>query len=150
MLADIAELVRSLPEEPATPPASRPTTPPAAPATTRPARAAETRTASARTTRARPAAPANPSRHWVQVAGGANRAALPREFERLKALAPDQLGRRTPYTAPLRATNRLLVGPFASTGEAQSFVNQLARHNITAFAWTSEAGQEIERLQTGR
>ena len=32
----------------------------------------------------------------------------------------------------------------------QAFVNQLAQRNITAFAWTSEAGQEIARLQAGR
>ena len=82
--------------------------------------------------------------------GGANRAGLPRELARLRELAPDQLGRRTAYTTPLRATNRLLVGPFTSEREAQEFVNQLARHSVTAFAWTSEAGQEIERLQTGR
>jgi len=84
----------------------------------------------------------------VQIAGGANRAALPREFARLRTLAPQQLGRRDAYTAAARATNRLLVGPFASDRAAQEFVNQLAGHNVSAFAWTSDAGQEIERLQT--
>jgi hypothetical protein len=86
----------------------------------------------------------------VQIAGGANRAALPAEFARLRQLAPQQLGSRTAYTARLRATNRLLVGPFASAGEAQAFVNQLAGNNVAAFAWTSEAGEEIAQLQTGR
>ena len=84
----------------------------------------------------------------MQIAGGANRAALPREFTRLRTLAPQQLGRRDAYTATARATNRLLVGPFASDRAAQEFVNQLAGHNVAAFAWTSDAGQEIERLQT--
>jgi hypothetical protein len=83
----------------------------------------------------------------VQIAGGANRAALPREFARLREQAPAQLGRRAAYTAALRATNRLLVGPFGSAREAQAFVNQLAQHNVAAFAWTSEAGEEIVRLQ---
>ena len=72
----------------------------------------------------------------MQIAGGVDRASLPREFARLRALAPQQLGRRTAFTAPLRTTNRLLVGPFASAREAQDFVNQLARHNVEAFAWT--------------
>ena len=54
----------------------------------------------------------------------------------------------TAYTTTARATNRLLVGPFASNRAAQEFVNQLAGRNVTAFAWTSAAGQEIERLQT--
>jgi hypothetical protein len=50
----------------------------------------------------------------------------------------------------LNATNRLLVGPFPSVAEAQAFVNKLGRRNISAFAWTSPAGQEIARLQSGR
>jgi tetratricopeptide (TPR) repeat protein len=90
---------------------------------------------------------AHPSRHWVQIAGAANRAGLPAEFARLRGLAPDELARRSAYTTPLRFTNRLLVGPFDSDREAQAFVNQLAARNVAAFAWTSPAGQEIERLQ---
>ena len=133
-LAEIAALVESLPPDPA--PAAEPTP-----------RAEPRRT---RTERTRPAPPAHPARHWVQIAGGADRAALPREFARLRALAPDELGRRSAWTTPLRATNRLLVGPFASADAAQEFVNRLARRDVAAFAWTSEAGQEIERLQTGR
>ncbi len=95
----------------------------------------------------RPAQPAHPARHWVQIAGAANRAGLPSELARLRGLAPDQLGRRAAYTTPLRFTNRLLVGPFDSNAEAQEFINQLARRNVAAFAWTSPAGQEIEPLQ---
>jgi hypothetical protein len=90
---------------------------------------------------------AHPARHWVQIAGAANRAGLPSELARLRGLAPDQLGHRPAFTTPLRFTNRLLVGPFDSEAEAQELVNQLARRNVAAFAWTSPAGQEIERLQ---
>jgi Flp pilus assembly protein TadD len=140
-LADIAELVRTLPPEEERRRASPFTAPPP-----RPAPVAETARAPARPARAPRAQPAHPSRHWVQIAGGANRAALPREFTRLREQAPDQLGRRVAYTATLRATNRLLVGPFDSAREAQEFVNQLARHNVSAFAWTSEAGEAVERL----
>jgi len=162
-LADIAALVRTLPRDQQArtiEAAPRPTPP--APATTRTtpgqpaaqtgrngrtgANAAGSRSARART----PAPPAHPSRHWVQVAGGANRSALPREFARLRALAPQLLGRRSAYTTPLRATNRLLVGPFSSERDALEFVNQLRRVNVAAFAWTSGAGQEIERLQIAR
>jgi len=141
-LADIAELVRTLPAEDR----SRPAAPFQAPPP-RSAPAAEAPRATARPAPARPAQPTHPSRHWVQIAGGANRAALPREFARLREQAPAQLGRRAAYTAALRATNRLLVGPFGSAREAQAFVNQLAQHNVAAFAWTSEAGEEIVRLQ---
>jgi hypothetical protein len=146
--ADIAALVNSLPPEERRAPAASPV-PAAPPRRPGPARTAENRPAAPRANaRQRPAQPTNPSRHWVQIAGGANRAALPREFARLRTLAPQQLGRRDAYTAAARATNRLLVGPFASDRAAQEFVNQLAGHNVSAFAWTSDAGQEIERLQT--
>jgi Flp pilus assembly protein TadD len=87
-----------------------------------------------------------PSRHWVQVAGGANEAAMTREFLRLKSKAPKLLGAHTAWTTPLRATNRLLVGPFKSAGEAQDFVNELAKLDLSAFSWTSPAGQEIVKL----
>ena len=92
------------------------------------------------------AVPAEPSRVWVQVAGGAARSALPREFARLKAKAPKLLGSRSAWTAPLNATNRLLVGPFASSKEAQAFVNQLKAEDMSGFAWTSAAGQKVEKL----
>ncbi|HYG47086.1 MAG TPA: SPOR domain-containing protein [Allosphingosinicella sp.] len=92
------------------------------------------------------AATADPSRVWVQVAGGADKGALPREFARLKAKAPKLLGGRGAWTAPLNATNRLLVGPFASAKEAQAFVNQLKAEDLSGFAWTSPAGQKVEKL----
>jgi hypothetical protein len=93
-------------------------------------------------------APADPSRVWVQIAGGAARNALPGEFARLKAKAPKLLGGRGAWTAPLNATNRLLVGPFASGKEAQAFVNALKAEDLSGFAWTSAAGQKVEKLPT--
>jgi hypothetical protein len=90
--------------------------------------------------------PKETSRHWVQIAGGANEAAMTREFLRLKAKAPKLLATRTAWTTPLRATNRLLVGPFKSADEAQEFVNELAKLDLPAFSWTSPAGQEIVKL----
>ena len=95
------------------------------------------------------AKPKEASRHWVQIAGGANEAAMSREFLRLKAKAPKLLSARTAWTTPLRATNRLLVGPFKTSAEAQDFVNELAKLDLPAFSWTSPAGQEIVKLATG-
>jgi tetratricopeptide (TPR) repeat protein len=143
----VAELVQSLPAEPAPQrPAARAAQPSAAPAR-------ETRTAEAQAPRERTrrnAAPVNPARHWVQIAGGANRSSMPREFARLRDQAPALLRGRTPYVTPANATNRLLVGPFANEREAQSFVNRLGQSDVPAFAWTSAAGQEIERLPAGQ
>lgn len=141
--ADVAAAVRALPAEVTLNP------PPPRPATTSPparSTAAPTRNA-APPPRRRPARPAHPSRHWVQVATGPNRDALPREFARLRARAPEQLRGRQAWTTPLGATNRLLVGPLASARDAQALVNALAARDVGAFVWTSEAGQEIDRLQ---
>ena len=82
----------------------------------------------------------------MQIAGGANEAAMTSEFGRLKGKAPKLLGGRTAWTTPLRATNRLLVGPFQTTKEAQDFVNELAKLDLSSFSWTSPAGQEIVKL----
>ncbi|MGA9580590.1 MAG: SPOR domain-containing protein, partial [Allosphingosinicella sp.] len=112
-----------------------------------PVRAIAPKTKPAATAAKKPkAAPSEPSRVWVQIAGGAAKGALPREFARLKAKAPKLLGAHSAWTAPLNATNRLLVGPFASSREAQTFVNQLKAEDLSSFAWTSPAGQKVEKL----
>ena len=135
-LSDLASVVAALPSDEEARPAARP------------ARTAEARPSPPpRASRTRPASPPNPSRHWVQIAGGANRAGLPATFARLRGQAPALLGSRTPYATPVNQTNRLLVGPFDSDNAAQAFVNQLSDKNVAAFAWTSPAGQEIERLR---
>jgi Flp pilus assembly protein TadD len=138
--ADVATLIAALPvdgptvePEPAT--AGRPAEKPAPAA--RP-KAAE----------ARPAKPKEPRRNWVQIASGANEADLPREFARLKGKAPKLLANHSAWTTPLRATNRLLVGPFKGEKEAQAFVTGLAKAKLSAFSWTSPEGQEIKKLAT--
>ncbi len=88
----------------------------------------------------------DPARHWVQVAGGANVSDLPKAWRALLAKAPAELKGRQPWTTPLRFTNRLLVGPFKTPAEAQAFVNMIGKKGLSAFAWSSEAGQKIEKL----
>lgn len=87
----------------------------------------------------------DPARTWVQVAGGANKADLPKAYRALGAKAAALKGRAA-WTTPLRATNRLLVGPFKTDDEAQAFVNTLAKQGLSAFVWASEPGQKIEQL----
>lgn len=89
---------------------------------------------------------ADPSRIWVQVAGGANVDALPRAWATLRAKAPAAFKNRAGYTTPLRFTNRLLTGPFKTADEAQDFVNLIAKSGLTGFVFTSEAGQKIDKL----
>lgn len=159
--ADLAATIASLPEAPApsvradpaprkeaSKPAEKAAKPSAEkvvkPAVEKSAKAAAEK--SAKKAKVGPAKHKEPSRIWVQVAGGANKHDLPRAYAKLKDKAPKLLGGRTPWTTPLRATNRLLVGPFKTEKEAREFVNQLAKADLGAFSWTSPEGQEVEKL----
>ncbi len=92
------------------------------------------------------AARANPERIWVQVAGGANANDLPKAYAAVKAKASAVFGSRTAWSTPLRATNRVLAGPFKTDAEARTFVNQLAKAGVSAFTFTSDAGQAVTKL----
>ncbi|MES2338112.1 MAG: SPOR domain-containing protein [Pseudomonadota bacterium] len=109
---------------------------------------ADTRKADAKKSEPRKPDPAkaDPARWWVQVAGGANAADLGKDWKRLTTKSPAAFRGKSAWTTPLRATNRLLAGPFRTQGEASAFVNLLAKDGASAFAWQSEAGQTIERL----
>ncbi|MEA3013701.1 MAG: hypothetical protein QOD42_2246 [Sphingomonadales bacterium] len=148
--SSVTAFVNSLPAEeevaPAvgTAPARTRGQPPAANSRTRTA-AARAAQAAGRTGRARP--PASPSRVWVQMAIGNSKAGLVYQYGAFRRQAPALLGGRGAYTAQWNATNRLLVGPFASESAGRAFVGQLAARGVQAHTWTSEAGQEIDALQ---
>ncbi len=93
------------------------------------------------------AAKADPPRVWVQVAGGAYEGDLPKAWAAVKAKASALAGRQG-YSTPLRATNRVVTGPFKSDQEAQAFVNALGKQGVSAFTFTSSAGQKVTRLPT--
>lgn len=87
-----------------------------------------------------------PSRIWVQVAGGANERDLPKEWAKVREKAPAAFKGKGGWMTPLRATNRVLTGPFKTDAEARSFVNALAKEGVSGFAFTSDAGQKVTRL----
>jgi hypothetical protein len=91
-----------------------------------------------------------PERYWVQVAGGANKADLPKAYSRLKEKTPKLFAGRSAWTTPLRATNRLLVGPFKTFEEAQGFVNDAGKQSVSAFSYTSPADQKVEKLTAAK
>ncbi|KRC82628.1 SPOR domain-containing protein [Sphingomonas sp. Root241] len=92
-----------------------------------------------------PKTKAEPARVWVQVAGGANQASLSKAWKAVVAKAPALKG-KTGWWTPLRATNRVLTGPFKTAAEAQAFVNTLGKSGVSGFVFTSEAGQKVTRL----
>jgi len=131
---------------PASAPVEKAETPPPAETVEKPATKAAAKPAPKPAAK-KPAAPADPARHWVQVAGGARAADLYKDWDRLAKQSPAAFKGKQGWTTPLRATNRLLAGPFKTPAEAQNFVNAIAKDGISAFAWESEQGQKIEQLK---
>jgi tetratricopeptide (TPR) repeat protein len=86
-----------------------------------------------------------PPRIWVQVAGGANESDLPKAYSAVQAKTPALKGRAA-YSTPLRATNRVVTGPFKTDAEARAFVNQLAKQGVSAFPFVSDKGQKMTKL----
>ncbi|KTT69632.1 SPOR domain-containing protein [Sphingomonas endophytica] len=91
------------------------------------------------------AARAEPSRFWVQVASGANVDDMPKAWKGVQGKAK-ALGGQRAYTVRNRATNRLVTGPFKTEAEARAMVNTLNRQGLSAFSFTSEAGQKMTPL----
>ena len=153
---DITRITPARPAPPAPPPAARTASSPA-PTVTRGGSAARpdgptavSRGGDDKKTKGKPAPPTHPSRIWVQVLTGGSRDLLPAEWRRLVREAPEAFRGKKCYVTPWRANFRLLTGPFESETAAQAFLNQLQRANISAFLWTSAAGQAVDALPAGR
>ena len=86
---------------------------------------------------------------WVQLAGGANQDRLGAEYKKLSAKAGSLLKSRSGYVTEGKDYFRLLVGPFATTDEAQDFVRKLDKAGVDSFRWTRNPAQiRIEKLKT--
>lgn len=96
--------------------------------------------------KAKDPAKSEPSRIWVQVASGANEASLPKAWSAAVTKAPAAFKGKSGWSTSVRATNRVLAGPFKTSAEAQTFVNALAKAGLSTFVFTSEAGQKVTRL----
>jgi hypothetical protein len=89
----------------------------------------------------------HPARVWVQVATGRNDSGLGLTWRRIRD-DHAALKSQTAWSAPFRATNRILVGPMKTASAARELVNTLAKGKLQANVWSSEAGEEVERLST--
>lgn len=95
----------------------------------------------------KPAPPSHPSRIWVQIATGRDKAALAFDWRRMSREAAAVLRGKQPSVAAWGRTNRLLTGPFPTEAAANSFMAQLRRAGIDdPFIWTSPAGQVVDAL----
>ena len=83
---------------------------------------------------------------WLQLASGANPAALPVEFRRIRSQSPELFNDISGYVAEEGQRARLLIGPFHTHEDARLFEDALASERISAFAWTSRPGQPVRKL----
>ncbi|TMM48812.1 tetratricopeptide repeat protein [Qipengyuania marisflavi] len=88
----------------------------------------------------------HPSRHWVQVATGKDRAALKYDWRRIARRAAGRLDKNGPFVTPWGVSSRLLAGPFPTATAAREMVKELNALNLDSFTFTSKAGEEIEPL----
>lgn len=88
----------------------------------------------------------NPERYWVQIASGAYKPDLDKEWDKQKSRHGKLLAGKTPWTTPYKATNRLLIGPFASKGAAQDYVNNAREAGLSSFPVTTSSGQKVDRI----
>lgn len=87
----------------------------------------------------------NPSRNWVQVGTGRDLSAVAFTMKGLRKKY-DLLAKKDAFTASWGRTNRLVVGPFASFAKAKDFADQVEKAGADAFAWQSDAGEEVDSL----
>ena len=94
---------------------------------------------------------AQPSRAWVQVATGRDKAALGSDWRRLIKADPVVFKGKKPFVTAFGQSNRLLTGPFESQKEAAAFLAALKKAGVAgAFVWTSTAGQVVDPLGPGK
>lgn len=95
----------------------------------------------------RAAAPA-PNKIWLQLASGSNPAALPAQFQRIKSKDSELFDGIRPYMAKSPDKVRLVIGPFRSAGDADTFAEDLGTMNVNAFRWSNSVNDQIVPLAT--
>lgn len=143
-LADIDQLLRA--GQPQAQPVATTPVPqvPAAPAAAAPRIAMATPTARP-VAQGQASATARP-RYWLQLASGTDANAMPQQYRRIANRDRELFATLSPYVAEDNGRTRLLIGPFKSTADAQTFAEDLSSVNIDSFSWTSAPGQVIRKL----
>lgn len=85
----------------------------------------------------------NPARTWVQIATGAANV-MGSEYRRQSAGKNATIFKgKSGYTAPFGRSQRLLVGPFDTMRDANSWLASLKKNGGDGFVWTSDTGEEV-------
>lgn len=85
----------------------------------------------------------HPARTWVQVATGSDASALAADYRRFSQRNSAIFQGQSGATAVWNRTRRLVVGPFANSTAARTWLNRYAAAGGEGFVWTSDAGEEV-------
>ncbi len=85
---------------------------------------------------------------WLQLASGLNAEALPSQFNRLKAKNRDLFDGISGYVAKGPDRSRLVIGPFRSASDAETFAEDLHSIDVNAFKWSNSESDTIVPLGT--
>ncbi len=112
------------------------------------AKAAEAKAAAdAKAKAKKPAPPSHPSRIWVQIGVGRDKAAIAFDWRRYNRETPELFKGREPYVSEMGRTNRVLIGPFATQKAATAFIADARKQGFSdTLPWTSPAGQVVDAL----
>ncbi len=81
---------------------------------------------------------------WLQLASGPNPDALPDQFQRIKSRNRELFDGIKGYVAKGSDRSRLLIGPFRSSADAETFAEGL--DSVNAFRWTNSETDTIVPL----
>jgi hypothetical protein len=85
---------------------------------------------------------------WLQLASGPNAAALKGEFRQIKSKNEDLFDGIPGYVAKSPDRARLVVGPFRSASDADTFAEDLQTVDVKAFKWSNSPSDQIVPLGT--
>lgn len=85
---------------------------------------------------------------WLQLASGPNAAALQGEFRQIKSKNEDLFDGIPGYVAKSPDRARLVVGPFRSASDADTFAEDLQTVDVKAFKWSNSPSDQIVPLGT--
>jgi tetratricopeptide (TPR) repeat protein len=85
---------------------------------------------------------------WLQLASGQNSAALAGQFQQIKSKNRDLFKGIPGYVARSPDRARLVIGPFRSTNDADTFAEDLQTVDVSAFKWSNSPVDQIVPLGT--
>lgn len=85
---------------------------------------------------------------WLQLASGSDRASLGNQFAKIKSRNGDLFDGITGYVAQSGGQARLIIGPFRSASDADTFAADLESVNLDAFKWNNSESDLIVPVGT--